>query len=236
MRITALLVALFFTASVQAVNLPNQPHVYVEGNAELKIKPDTVKFQLRIEDMQLESIRAKATVDQRSNTLIALCKKLKVAKEDISTTSLDIRPEYRYDRGERSYAGTRVSRDITITLRSLEKYPEVIAALFESKVSETLNTQLLVSDEKKQRDVVLQKATEDAKQRAESLAKVQGVKLGGVYSVSQFSDAQPIVHQEFNALNSYAKMSRDAGPEPFEPGMISLEARIYVVYLLGGAN
>jgi len=217
--------------------LPNQPHVYVEGSAEIEVEPDMMTFTLSIQKVDIDLANAKADVDARSRVLIETCKKFGIKAQDIATTALAIRPEYDYKDQQRVLTGNHVSRQVDITLRDLKKYPEMMQALVDAKISETINTQLTVSNKKDVEDKAQTAAMADAKARAERLAKSQGKALGEPYSISEFN-TRGNERWELNAnrtlMGSAAKsamLMRDSA-EPFELGVMKLTAQVYVVYLL----
>jgi len=233
----------FCSALVIASPLPDKPHVYVEGSAEVEVMPDLMTFTLLIEKSDADLSAAKADVDSRSSLLINTCKKLGLKPDAISTTALSIFPEYTYKDQERVYIGNRVSRQVDIKLKDLSKYPQVMKALVDAKITQTINTTLSLQDEKTIEDKVLIIAMEDAKARAARLAKSQGKELGEPFSISEFNTrgnesytlrvSRAVVGNSASDVGMggmrIAKM--EAG-EPFEPGVMKATAQVYVVYLL----
>ncbi len=238
--------ALFSAAALVAVNtmaspLPQQPHVYVEGSAELEVEPDMMVFSLSIQTVDMDLAKAKADVDARSRLLIDASKKFGIKANDIATTALNIRPEYEYKDGLRVLTGNNVSRQVDINLRDLKKYPEMMKALVDAKISETINTTLTVSDKKAIEEKVQNAAMDDAKARAGRLAKSQGQSLGTPWSISEFNNRgneRWELRPNRELMGNSAVMKADAmslqraSGEPFEPGVMKITAQVYVVYLL----
>nr|WP_324259710.1 SIMPL domain-containing protein [Cellvibrio fontiphilus] len=230
-----------FCANVGATPLPQQPHVYVEGAAELEIEPDVMVFTLSIQTVDLDLAKAKADVDARSRLLIDTIKKLGIKTNDIATTALNIRPEYDYKENQRVLTGNHVSRQVDINLRDLKKYPEMMKALVDAKISETINTQLTLSDKKTAEEKVQTAAINDAKARAGRLAKAQGREVGDAWSISEFNNRgneRWELRPNRELMGSSPSMKTDAmalqrvANEPFEPGVMKISAQVYVVYLL----
>lgn len=222
--------------------LPDKPHVYVEGSAEAEVTPDTMTFSLLIEKTDLDLAAAKADVDSRSTLLINTCKKLGIKTDAIATTALSIFPEYDYKDQGRVFSGNRVSRQVDITLKDLTKYAQVMKALVDAKITQTINTKLSLADEKGAQDKVLASAITDAKARAERLAKSQGKELGEPFSISEFNTraeeiyalrvSRAIVGNSASDAAPQARLSKMESSEPFEPGVMKAKAQVYVVYLL----
>lgn len=238
--VSALLLGLFsFTA--QAALLPDQPHLYVEGSAELEVEPDMMSFTLSIQKVDLDLAKAKADVDERSRLLIETVKKFGIQASDITTTALSIRPEYDYKDGQRVLTGNNVSRQVDINLRDLKKYPEMMKAMVDAKISETISTNLTVADKKAVEEKVQTAAMVDAKARANRLAKSQGKTAGEPWSISEFNNRgnerwELLPNRQL--MGNSAVMKADSATlqrianEPFEPGVMKISAQVYVVYLL----
>ncbi len=230
--------AAFIAVNVWATPLPQQPHVYVEGAAELEVEPDMMVFTLSIQTVDLDLAKAKADVDARSRLLIDTVKKFGIKANDIATTALNIRPEYEYKENQRVLTGNHVSRQVDINLRDLKKYPDMMKALVDAKISETINTQLTLSDKKTVEEKVQAAAMNDAKARASRLAKAQGREVGDPWSISEFNNRgneRWELRPNRELMGSSAKLGMvrmsDAA-EPFEPGVMKITAQVYVVYLL----
>lgn len=241
MKLMMVIAALLLSSGVFASPLPAQPHVYVEGSAELEVEPDMMVFTLSLQTLDLDLAKAKADVDARSRLLIDTLKKFGVKADDIATTALNIRPEYDYRDNQRVLTGNNVSRQVDINLRDLKKYPALMKALVDAKVSETINTQLTLSDKKAVEEKVQTAAMNDARARASRLAKSQGQTLGVPWSISEFNNRgneRWELRPNRELLGSSAAMKADAmslqrvASEPFEPGVMKISAQVYVVYLL----
>jgi uncharacterized protein YggE len=236
----AFLSFLLLSFPASASPLPPQPHIYVEGSAELEVEPNMMNFSLNIQTLDLDLAKAKADVDARSRLLIETIKKFGIKAEDIATTALNIRPEYEYKENQRVLVGNQVSRQVDITLRDLKKYPDMMKALVDAKISETINTALTLSDKKSVEEKVQTAAMKDARDRAERLAKSQGKSVGDPWSISEFNmrgeEVWRLVPNRQLMDGSSSKMAMRAeianSNEPFEPGKMKITAQLYVVYLL----
>ena len=233
------LVCMFVSVRCFGNPLPDKPHVYVVGFGEVAVEPDMMTIKVSIEAKDKDMKTAKADVDVRSNALIDSCINMGIERKDISSTTLQIRPDYEYRDNNREISGTRVSRQIEVILRDLNKYPDLMMSLVESKITQTISTNLSVSNEKTLSDQALVNALADARLQAEMIAKASGKELGDVYSISEFDTRldehmQLITSQMIKNLlqiTTGAAASASRG-EPFEPGLISVFTTVYVVYLL----
>jgi len=227
-----------FSSLLIASPLPDKPHVYVEGSAELDVAPDVMTFTLLLETTDMDLAKAKADVDARSTLLIDTCKRLGLKPDAIATTALSISPQYDYKDQGRVFSGNHVSRQVDITLKDLSKYPQIMKAFVDAKISQTVDTKLSVADIKGITDKTLIAAIADARSRAERLAKAEGKELGEPFSISEFNTRE---NERYTLQVSRAIVGKSAAdafgktvgmPEPFEPGVMKAKAQVYVVYLL----
>ena len=237
-----LALVLLLTSAVAFANpLPAEPHIYVEGSAEIEVIPDEMTITLGLTSENMDVGVAKADVDKRSVHLINTLKAMDIEARDIATTALQVTPVYDYVEGKQVPRGSRVYRQVDITLRDLERYGELMQALMDAKISNTVDTSLSVSDEKVVSDQALIKALEDARSRAAALVESQGRKLGDVHSISEFElrreetyflvPNRQMYGESAQGLAVSADM-RMKSSEPFEPGVIRAKAKVYVVYLI----
>src|SRR5690554_1722104 len=120
-----LALALIFMSSFALANpLPSKPHIYVEGSAEIEVIPDQMTITLGLSAENMDVAIAKQDVDKRSHTLITTLKAMAIEAKDIGTTALQVTPVHDYVDGKQVPRGSRVYRQVDITLRNLEKYGE----------------------------------------------------------------------------------------------------------------
>lgn len=235
-----LCVAFFSSSFVFATPLPTKPHIYVEGSAEIEVIPNQMTISLGLSAENPEVAVAKQDVDERSARLLETLKSLSIESRDIATTALQVTPVYDYVEGKQVPRGSRVYRQVEVTLRDLENYGSLMKALVDAGISNTVNTRLAVTDEKAVSDDALVKALEDARARAANLLSSQGKKLGDIYSVSEFDLRREETYfltpnREMYGNAAEVSMSADRqmkSGEPFEPGVIRAKAKVYVVYLI----
>jgi len=240
---TLLLLLLFVFAGAPAIAnpFPTAAHVYVEGSAEIRVEPDTLHLSVAIEATDPQIAPAKASVDERARKLIESCKRLEIKDQDITSTSLQMAPEYDYQRNEgRKFLGTKVRRDIDVVLRKLDRYSELVQAIVSAQIGQITSTTMSSSRGDKIVEEAQQKALADARARADRLAAASAQALGAAYSISEFDlrQGEQYVLRPVRGIGAKRQVihalaaSAYTGSEPFEPGTISATATVYVIYLL----
>ncbi|WP_032094844.1 MULTISPECIES: SIMPL domain-containing protein [unclassified Alteromonas] len=224
--------------------IPASPHIYVEGYAEKKVKPEIIVISSYIEHHDADASLAKSEVDKKSKTLITAAREIGILREDIKTTPLQISPHYEYKDRERIDKGTSVSRNIDITLRDISLYHQLNQVLVDSGISGKLNAEVKVVNPREVKKEVLFEALKDAREKAEQLANLNGKKIKDVHSVSEFKTRDESSYDLIPTQGIYGQSSnyasvqtRNRVPPPppgaiFEIGEMIASATVYVVFTI----
>ncbi|MDH5628913.1 MAG: SIMPL domain-containing protein, partial [Gammaproteobacteria bacterium] len=130
------------------------------------------------------------------------------------------------------FIGYQVNRNISLKIRNLDQYTEIMQTLINSGVNEVGYVTLLSSKEDELRQQAKEKAIKDVKNAVKSLARSFDVKVGDLYRVS----GDPLGNDRAYALEKNVSGSRirraNIVNDSFEPGNIEIEETIYAVYLI----
>lgn len=229
-------------------NLPDAPHIYVEGSAEIKLDPDTLRLTGTIESLSLDAAEAERQVYEKSAILLKACKGKGINPDQIKASAIQMSPDYEYSGGRQRFMGYEVSRDFEITLTQLDKYYPTLRAIVESKAASSLDATFSKSDTDELINQVQLAAFDDAHRRAERLATKAGKRLGGVYSITEFNlrayEQEGLLPQRFlfesklgNELAEIVVTARKVEAygyaEPlFKADQAAVTATVFVVFLL----
>ncbi|MDF1691681.1 MAG: SIMPL domain-containing protein [Zhongshania sp.] len=239
-KILSIFIFIFIPAYSIASPLPDKPHVYVEGSAEIEVDADTINFSVLLDSSDGDLSSSRNDIENRSRILIDTCINLGINPDAISSTPLNITPVTKFESGERITIGTRVSRQVDIQVNDFTKYKDIMSALIAANISKTIHTTLSVSNGEALADEALVKAFADAKNRATQIAAVQGMTLGKPFSISEI----PTRGEERYSLHPSRRIEGKAGrimamadlqrpdSESFEPGKMVARAQVFVVYFL----
>lgn len=224
MRTLALLAAPLFLVSAAAWAdhhpAPDRRSVSVSGQGEVSVKPDRARISVAVDQFAQEPKPAETAVNKIVKAYLAEVKKLGIEDKHISTAGISLNPEYVWDEALRQnrITGYRARRDIQIYVTDLNKVGDLILRATQAGVNNVSPPQLESSEGRELSRKALAAAAEDAKAKAELLAKTLGVKLGIVRSISA-NDAgfpQPVMVK--------AMMMRDAGAAESGNAQIGFEA------------
>ncbi|HKZ10325.1 MAG TPA: SIMPL domain-containing protein [Rhodanobacteraceae bacterium] len=181
-----LLAALVPTLAVGQINtLPSAPHLLVKGHAEAKVIPDRFTIHLNVDVTDMSPDVARREVETHMQELFKALDANGALKDQTRASSLSIQPQTDYEDGKSVFKGTDVSRSIDATFDSLDKLRAFIAAVPADKEVQIGSVETSRSDIDAIRLKLRKAAIDNSEQAAKKIASAYGLKIIGVYSVSE---------------------------------------------------
>ena len=219
--------------------------VTVLGKGEVSRKPDVARSTMGIAVTAPTVAEASRLANQQMTNLIAAIKKEGVADKDIQTANFSINFERheppqpvvmsapakpgsaRHTAAAPARAGQyRVSNTVRVTIRDIEKAGRLLDAAVAAGANEVWGISFEIDKPEALEAEAREKAAQDARARAEALAKTQGRTLGEVVSVSENMGGGP------RPMYSMAKAEMASFDTPVAPGEVSVSTQLEVVYRL----
>jgi uncharacterized protein YggE len=237
-------------AFAQVNALPPTRHILVYGEAQARAIPDRFKIEVKFSVLDAKADVARAKVEDHLQDTISKLKQASVPNSEIVATSLQIEPESEYDQEQRKqvYKGIRVMRNLSARFADQAGLRKFLAALVTSQEVQVSGVSTELSSEPALKRQLRQKAIESTREKAEVIAKSYGVRLTGLYSVSdtapQFSygiteGAWPMMYQwsgggTLDRIEVTGSAVADAGavPESFQTGYVQFQDKVYAVFLI----
>lgn len=249
-----LLLSLVATDAFAQVNaLPTTRHILVYGDAQARAIPDRFKISLKFEAIDTNADAARRRVETNVKDVLGRLKTAGVAENEIVATSLEIDTRERYDdkKEEDIFIGTGVKRTITARFDSQSALETFLAGIKTSKELNVSSVDTELANEAELRKALREKAIESSREKAETIAKAYGAKLGGLYSVSDVAPQFQYGIREGSWPSTYqwgrlqendgytldrvevtgSRMKR-SDVESFQTGYVTFTDKIYAVFLL----
>lgn len=221
-------IGLLLSASAFAAGLPDARHIIVTGQGHVEAVPDIATLHLSVETTDPSLAEAKNRVDTVTGRVIEAARALGIREEDIGASDIHANPQYEWRQGERSYRGERVSRNIRITLRNIDRYGKLVHRVIEAGVSRISHIELDFSDRDKLESQALQKAIVAARRKAGVIAKSFEARLGEVYQIDEAPAPSP---PEPYAERLQADTTPDGG-DSLKVGKQKIQREIRAVFYL----
>lgn len=217
-----------FVVSGTGVKLTTSPEyrtISVSGTASTSVIPDTASLSIGVITQDATAKEASGMNAASMNNVTAALKNLGLLDKEIQTSSISIQPVYNYTRDVPVIVGYSASNNVLITTRNLDKLSDIMDKSIASGANQVSGISFIVSEEK-QRQIVgdlLSAAVNDAKSKADDLAKSLNVNIANVKtsSISERTQMFPVM----------AALAEKAAT-PIQPGESKVTLSVQVTYII----
>jgi uncharacterized protein YggE len=238
-------------ADAQVNALPPSPHILVYGDAKARAIPDRFKIQVDFEVIDMKPDVARRRVESYLQETIRQLEANAVPASEIVATSLQIEPRKEYDADTRQqvFKGIAVSRTLSARFKDQEKLKSFLGGLETSEEVQVSGVSTELSDEPALMKKLRGMAILSTREKAEVIAESYGVRIAGLYSVSdtapQFDygiqeGSWPVTYQwhrsggatQLDRIEVTGSRVTRSDLESFETGYVDFEDKIYAVFLI----
>lgn len=206
-----------------------QRTISINGEGKVSVIPDIAYVSLGFNVEKVKVADAQAENSKTMNFLIEKLKALDIDKKDIKTTNYSIYPNYDYPNGKQVLRSYTVYQEVQVKLRQTEKVEDALKIAGELSLNQIGGLAFDIDEPEQYRQEARKKALENAKQKADELAQIMGVKLGKVVSFSEWENYAPEPY--YNAKSEYGMGGGGATPT-VEAGSQDITITATVVYEL----
>lgn len=227
---------LLFAVGVHAQPVPAPRTISVTGEGEVRVPPDEALLNFGIETSSKDIEEARRDSEKRVKDLLVLVEKTGIAKQYVQTEYLNIEPRYEFhgDGKERVFLGYFTRRNVSIVLKDMNRFEELLSGALKLGVNYVGGAQLRVAELRPHRDKARLMAIRAAREKAVALSGELGAKIGKPLSISEESTYSGPVFRGGMAMQN--AMSEDGGSGEgggsLSPGLVPVTARISVVFEL----
>lgn len=231
LKITGLMTILCLLISCSMAFAQETRTISVDGTSVIKAMPDRATVNISIESTAKDAKEASAQNAIVMNKIQKDIMALAITKDNIKTTNYNLYPLYnRKDNGRQEITGYSVSNQITVTVDNIDIVGNVIDTAINAGANSVNSVEFSLKDPQSYKDKVLVQAINDAKRKADIIAKTLGKNVVNVVSVN--SNNSYIEARTFNSM-MYAKAADSAAvgaSSPIQAGDISVKANISIVF------
>jgi len=215
------------------VNVNNQQEgIWSNGEGKVTVTPDIATVSLGIESQADTVDEAQSSAASAMESVMNALAANGVAEKDIQTRYFNISQVTRWDdrNQEEIVMGYRVTNTVTAKIREISKAGAIIdaVALAGGDLTRVNNIGFSVDDPSQYYQEARDKAMADAKNKAEQLAGLAGVKLGKPTYISESSYYPPVPVYRDVAYESAAP----APTTPISPGEMEITLNLQVTYAI----
>ena len=202
----------------------------VVGTGTVSADPDEATVYIGVET---EAKTASAAVEENAQKMSAVKSSvllLGVKEKDISTSTYRIYPVRDYELRNNAITGYKVTHTLKVKTENVDGVGKIIDSAVSAGSNSMGNIHFGLRDETMQEFVkdALKLASENAKDKAISMARGSGVSLGRVISVSEGTSYTPVYRNYGVALAESVPASTS-----LDPGEVQVSAVVAVAYQIG---
>lgn len=173
--------------SISQTTTNKQSTFDVTGNGEVTSSPDraeiTVGVQTSEPSVQVAQEKGNQIIKKITDDVVSLG----VEKSDIKTINYSLYPNYDYRTGNQKITGYALNVSLQIKIKDFSKINQVVDSATRNGANQVGGVNFTLSEDK-QRELetqVREQAITRAKEKAETLSKLAGVRLGKIVNVSE---------------------------------------------------
>ncbi|MEB1530361.1 SIMPL domain-containing protein [Xanthomonas campestris pv. campestris] len=243
----AALLALPAVAAAQVNSLPSQPHLLVKGEAQREVVPDRFGVKITLSAVDVDPGAARKRVQANAASVLAAFKQQHALADSVQATTLSIEPDRRYEDNKQVFKGTRVQRTLSADFGALDDVRGLLGKLSTSEELQVSGIAPHYSREAALRADLKRQAAEQTRTSAQSLAKAYGVRLGGLYTISEVAPdfaygiqagswpspgTQVTAEPRASDIVTVSGSRAQSPAESLEAGSLTLSENVYAVFLI----
>jgi len=212
-------------------------HISVTGDAEVRVVPDEVIFNLGVETSDRNLYVAKRQNDQVVERVLKLAKSYGIPSRHIQTDYIYIDQGYYCCGDSDDYV---VRKTIVLTLREISKFEDLLTSALDAGITNVHGIEFRTTELRKYKDQARALAIQAAKEKAEALTGELGLEIGDPTSISEnhvgwyswYSSWWGYWSSGSTAQNVIQEVGSSgwSGEGSAAPGQISVNARVSVTF------
>ena len=224
----ALMSALVATPMLATANPCQNGSIEVEGYGEVLVLPDVATLGFNVKNEQKDAKVAKANVEKSVAAFIAKLENLKLNKDAVNASEFSMYSTFEYKNSKRIFTGYQVSREVKVTVNDFALIDKVIAAAIDANITDIYGFSYDISNKAKFQEQATLKAIEDAKVKAQVLAKGFNLKVTKPCSI-KYGNQGGFISPQVRALQASA-MDNSQGVVDYSPKKQTISSQVIVTY------
>jgi len=210
MKNLILVVAVFFAITSKAQDAkPQVPQISVTGEGKIKVIPDQAIINVGFQNSGKDSKEVKTLNDEVVDKVIKFMKKSGIPASDYKTNNVSLNKSYDYEKKKYNF---QANQTLSITLKDLSKYDEVMMGLNETGVNTIQGVEFKSSKMEDYEREARKKAILNAKQKATDYVSVLSQKVGKALLITDNSQTyypQPMYKGAMMAMAADSTETRE---------------------------
>jgi len=206
----------------------NENVLVVSGMGKVSLIPDIAYINAGVETIMKDAREAQDENAKIMDRIIKVLKDSGIQDKDIQTANFNVHVEYDYSGNQRRLVGYRVSNNVRIAVRQIDRVGEILTAMAEAGANHFFGINFGVENQKEAYNAALKKAIDEAKEKATLMAAQAGVSLGKPVAIHEGQSPQGVPFG--NGMMDMARVESAAMQVPIMEGELDIQAFVTIVY------
>lgn len=204
--------------------------ITISGEGRVTSQPDIARVTIGVftEGADVPSTQQRNT--EHANAIIESLEEFGIEDDDVQTSNYQIFPQYDYPDGERKLKGYRVTQSLNVKIRDLDRIGDVLAKAGELGSNEIHGVSFDIDDPSALENDVREKAIEDAKRKAETLAETLGVTIIRIVGFFEEGEGVPPAPQYRAYAEDAAAMGVGGESPDVKPGTFDVTKTVNITF------
>jgi uncharacterized protein YggE len=163
--------------------------IEITGSGEVTLQPDIATFSIQVSEKAPTTKEAQSFANAKMAELLTVLRSNGIAEKDISTTALNLRPDYEWVDNKQFLSGQIASQSLSVTLRDLPILGSLIDQLGSVSSIQLDSIRFDKEDKSEAIQEARKKAVDEAFEKAGMYAESSGMQIGKPITISESSFA-----------------------------------------------
>ncbi len=205
--------------------------ITVSGSGTTLVNADYAMVTLGVVHMEKDVLKAQEKVNSAINAIRAALIESGIAKEDINTDQVRINARYDYSGSVEKIVGYSASSYLVIRTDDMENVGSVIDTAFTAGANTLDGIEFFAEDTEDAREESLTFAVNDARKKAEIIAKAAGLTITGIETISESYSYTSESSRNAVFKNAVIEDAAVYGQTIVQSAKLSVEASISIVFV-----
>jgi len=227
-------------AAVPPIPSPNPPSpapsstfqrtIAVSGMGTATLAPDIAYFSAGVTETNASVADTQNSVNTKTNAIIdALRQGGEDVDKDVKTSGYSVQPQYNYPQnGTPVLTGYRITNSVNVTVRDITKVGQLLDAVTKAGANQVGGVSFGLADPEAASRVAREQAVQNARNKADTLAKATGVSVGIVMTIDDESTTPPPPRP----VSAAPAANSAAAPPPIQAGETTVSVTVRVTYAI----
>ncbi len=207
--------------------------IAVTGEGRAFATPDIGEISLGIQTGRMKTAaEAMAKLKEGMNKVVDGIKKTGVEAKDITTENFSLNPIYDWTDQGQQFRGFEATQSVRVKVRNLDKVTDVLTAATNGGANQAGSVNFTVDEPEAKRAEARQKAIDQAKEKAETLAAELGMRLGDIKGFDEGGGYSPPMPMMARDAVGMAGGGGDMASLPLPSGEQEIRVNVTLTYEL----